>query len=137
MDVRQLLLPALSQTSLGSRGRGIKPGSCCREGKHRENRDKHCSSMCPNTFCTYLSPTTKGAQAADCILNYGTGFGRKPLCHLFLVSSPCFFVTHIMKTRQPYLTTSTLVLLHKVLLLSGCLIKSGHPIKFEFQRTKE
>lgn len=94
MDVRQLLLPALSQTSLGTRGRSIKTGSCCREGKHRENRDEHCSSMCPNTFCTDLSPTTKRAQAADCILNYGSGLGGKPLYHLFLVSSPSFFVTH-------------------------------------------
>ena len=136
MDVRQLLLPALSQTSLGTRGRSIKTGSCCREGKHRENRDEHCSNMCPNTFCTDLSPTTKRAQAADCILNYGSGLGGKPLYHLFLVSSPSF-LSHIMKTRQPYLTTSTLVPLHIALLESGCLIKSGHPIKFEFQRTKD
>lgn len=109
---------------------------CCREGKHRENRGDHLSSMYPDTFCTDRSPATKGAQAVGYIHSYGSGLGEKPLCHLFLVRSPCFFVTYIVKTRQPHLTTSTLVLLHKAFFVSGCLIKSGHPIKFEFQRTK-
>ena len=91
MDVRQLLLPALSQTSLGTRGRTTKTGSRCREGKHRENRDEHCSSTCPNTFCTDLSPTTKRAQAADCVLNYGSGLGGKPLYHPVSGEQPKLF----------------------------------------------